>query len=84
MLAGPSVAAQDLGEVSVCDIAPTLLWAMGVGIPNGMEGRVIAQAFHETFADSRQIVKPEERQDVPDWHNGADEVAQRLKALGYI
>jgi len=32
------------------DIAPTVLWALGVNPPSDLEGRVLSEAF-ETYAD---------------------------------
>jgi predicted AlkP superfamily phosphohydrolase/phosphomutase len=79
-------ATSTLGTVSICDLAPTILWAMGAAIPAGVDGRVLMEAFPREAA-GRPIRNVE--------HMGADtdadpsldeegEATRRLKALGYI
>jgi hypothetical protein len=86
MLAGPNVRTTDLGRCSIYDIAPTLLWAMGCGIPAGIDGRVLFEAYDQEFA----VEQPVREVDGGWIEAGArsatlsDEVARRLKALGYI
>jgi hypothetical protein len=86
MLAGPYVRAADLGRCSIYDVAPTLLWTMGCGIPREVDGRVLFEAFDEGFTLEQPV-----RQVDGGWIDAAtgssavpDEVARRLKALGYI
>jgi hypothetical protein len=87
MLAGPDVAATDLGRASIYDVAPTMLWAMDAGIPSDGDGRVLAEAFEQSFVAGRP---PRHVDPLPvdgDRRSHADrpgEVARRLKALGYI
>ena len=75
-----------LGTASICDLAPTILWAMGAAIPGGTDGRVLTDAFAreaatrpvrsvEYLAATREAKKP------PD---DEAEAVRRLKALGYI
>jgi predicted AlkP superfamily phosphohydrolase/phosphomutase len=86
MLAGPDLRPSDLGRCSIYDLAPTLLWAMGCGIPEGIDGRVLFEAYDQRFA----VEKPVRQVDGGWIEAGArsealsDEVARRLKALGYI
>lgn len=76
----------DLGRLSIYDLAPTLLWAMGSGIPRGIDGRVVSEAFDYAVAVNRPLNEVE----LPllDESMGLDsesgEHARRLKALGYI
>jgi predicted AlkP superfamily phosphohydrolase/phosphomutase len=86
MLAGPNVRATDLGRCSIYDVAPTLLWTMGCGIPEEIDGRVLFEAYDEGFTLEQPV-----REVDGGWiesGDGAtavsDEVARRLKALGYI
>lgn len=79
-LAGPHVAAGDLGVASVCDVAPTLLWAAGAGIPRSMEGRVLAEAFDADFVSSRSIRDSHDDEAVV----RETEPRARLRALGYL
>jgi len=73
------------GTPSLVDIAPTLLAAAGVPIPDDMDGRVLTELF----------VEPPEITRVPPPTRGADdgftlsaddesEVMKRLQALGYM
>jgi predicted AlkP superfamily phosphohydrolase/phosphomutase len=88
LLGGAAVAGGiDLGRVSICDVAPTLLWAMGSGIPDEADGRVLFEAFEPSFADSREIVQVDASVNgrVPMADGDASgEITKRLKALGYI
>lgn len=86
MLAGTDVRAADLGRCSIYDLAPTLLWTMGCGIPEEIDGRILFEAYDQAFALKQPV-----RQVDGGWiEAGAgsaavpDEVARRLKALGYI
>jgi predicted AlkP superfamily phosphohydrolase/phosphomutase len=84
--AGQATQPCDLGTVSIMDVAPTLLWAMGSAIPEGGDGRVLFEAFEPTFALSRPVVKVDGgdlEASVPS-QDGSDEVTRRLRALGYI
>ena len=47
---GTRAGGRHLGRCSIYDIAPTLLWAMGAGIPADGDGRVLFEAFDELFA----------------------------------
>lgn len=87
MLAGPTVAAADVGGASVYDVSPTMLWAMDAGIPSDGDGRVLAEAFEQSFVAGRPLrhVDPLPVEDDARAHPGhPGEVARRLKALGYI
>ena len=86
LIDGPGVRQVELGVCSICDIAPTLLWAMGSKIVGGGDGRILFEAFEEMFANGRPVVET----DAAAVHTGngygehSEEVARRLKALGYI
>jgi predicted AlkP superfamily phosphohydrolase/phosphomutase len=83
----PIAAGTDLGHPSICDIAPTLLWAMEAGVPADSDGRVLFEAFDRGFAESRPLVEVEvstERRAAADDDDVSSEVTDRLKALGYI
>jgi predicted AlkP superfamily phosphohydrolase/phosphomutase len=86
MLAGPNVRTSDLGRCSIYDVAPTVLWAMGCGLPAEMDGRVLFEAFEPEFALEQPVREVEDG-----WIDAgarsatiSDEVVRRLKALGYI
>jgi predicted AlkP superfamily phosphohydrolase/phosphomutase len=87
MLAGPNVTSSELGRASICDLAPTLLWSMKAGVPADGDGRVLTEAFQQSFVGENPL-----RQVEPLSVDGEDsrregepaEVVRRLKALGYI
>ena len=81
LLSGPAVAPGELRPVSVCDVAPTLLWAAGAGIPNDVEGRVLFEAFELSFAASQPL---REAESAPPEDDRTGLVAARLRALGYL
>ena len=84
---GPEREPGDLGRPSVCDVAPTLLWAMGAGIPVDGDGQVLAEAFTPDFATRqpyREVACGEGRTSLLPTGEGAAELERRLKALGYI
>jgi predicted AlkP superfamily phosphohydrolase/phosphomutase len=85
LLAGPGVRACELPTASIMDVAPTLLWAMGEGIPADADGRPLFEAFEHAFVDARPVTEtesaPPESEGI---HRHSEEVARRLKALGYI
>jgi arylsulfatase A-like enzyme len=88
LLGGPNVAAgRDLGTVSLYDVTPTLMWAMGAGVPSDGDGRVLFEAFDEAYASSQPVREVDggdiERDDDAD-ADGQGEVTARLRALGYI
>jgi arylsulfatase A-like enzyme len=52
MLAGRHIARCSLGKVSLLDIAPTILSALGLPIPRSYEGRVLSEAFERRMVRS--------------------------------
>jgi predicted AlkP superfamily phosphohydrolase/phosphomutase len=86
MLAGPDVQAADIGRAAIYDVAPTLLWAMGSGVPSEIDGRVLFEAFEEIVALERPFREVEGgwRETTGPSTAASDEVERRLKALGYI
>jgi predicted AlkP superfamily phosphohydrolase/phosphomutase len=85
-VAGPDVAAGELGRSSIYDIAPTMLWAMGSAVPRGTDGRVLTEAFEPGFVSTHRLNETEPvpvEAGAPE-SSGNDEVERRLKALGYI
>jgi predicted AlkP superfamily phosphohydrolase/phosphomutase len=85
LIAGPGTRAGDLGRCSIFDIAPTLLWAMDAEIPAEGDGRVLFEAFDESLVLSRPVREVDGGWvDADAGESGSDEIARRLKALGYI
>jgi len=75
-------------KISILDIAPTLLYWMGLRIPEDMDGRVL----HEIFRKGSKLSKRSPKYRLPlqisqNAHKESDEqkqIEQRLKELGYL
>lgn len=78
-----------IDNITVLDIAPTLLYLLSLPIPNELDGRVIKKCFSAEYLRRNKIVHKE-----IDWYKkggrnedkivSEDEIRDRLKALGYI
>jgi predicted AlkP superfamily phosphohydrolase/phosphomutase len=87
LVGGPHARSRELPVTSLCDVTPTLLWAMGAAVPE-CDGRVLFEAFVDDFA-SRPQVTSSSVEPAPRGSEGQDdaeeaEVVGRLKALGYL
>lgn len=89
-LKGPGVrAGHTLSEASLMDLAPTILYYMGLPVPDYMDGSVLVDAFEETFSSDNPL-----RYTHIDLHDGtlgggvSDEeealVMEKLRDLGYV
>lgn len=77
-----------VSNVSLCDIAPTILYLQDQAIPVGIEGKVIGALFTSEFLETHPI-RVSEAMKTPSSANplSAPEmhlVEQRLRALGYL
>ncbi len=88
---GPRIkTGKSLVQSRLMDIAPTLLYTLGIPIPNEMDGKVLLNIFEEKFIIDRPVlfteekekpsIKAEEIYDVDE----ESAVRDRLKGLGYI
>lgn len=92
LAAGPGVAAGDVGELSIIDVAPALLHSLGMPVPADLEGRVPLACFEPTFLGNRPVVAgPSTRapgaEAAPDGEMSREEqaiVMGRLQGLGYL
>lgn len=76
---------------SIMDIAPTVLYQMGVSIPDDMDGKVLSSIFCESFLDSNAVaykhdhLTEDETRDFADYTEEEEkELENRLRGLGYI
>jgi len=77
---GPDIAAAgNLGETAITDIAPTILAGLGVDIPTDMIGEVLP-----IFEDEPTVGAQEPLSLTAAENQQFDEVADRLKQLGYM
>ena len=88
---GPAVAKRArLPQVSVLDVTPILLYALGLPIPEDLEGQVRREMFESSFVRTHPIVTgepthaPEPFPSPAADGEGEEEVVTRLKALGYL
>lgn len=75
----------------IIDVAPMLLYYLGVPIPESMDGRILTDLFKKTYKDENPIIKEDQQSD----HGQAsqtpvytpkdnDDIEQRLRDLGYL
>jgi len=74
---------------NIVDLAPSILYLMGIGIPRDMDGEVLEEMFTQEFLGSNRIehtdvVSKEAEQILEMSPKDEDEIMNRLKGLGYI
>jgi predicted AlkP superfamily phosphohydrolase/phosphomutase len=87
LIAGKDVKAGKTVRADIEDILPTILFVQGLPLSEIFDGRVISEAFTESFVSGRESQQKRlfERGDIeaPEADKD-DEVMDRLKGLGYI
>lgn len=89
-LAGPHIQpGAQLQNPSLIDLAPTILYALGLPIPPDMDGRVLTEAFKRDFVNQTALQYDSAnatRTDFGGTYSDAEEeqVIQRLADLGYV
>lgn len=82
----------EIHGAEICDLAPTILYAMGLKIPADMDGKVLYDIFEPSFIDTHSVeydqavtdkAKPDEKE-MNYTGSEIEEIQERLKALGYI
>ncbi|MBI5192117.1 MAG: alkaline phosphatase family protein [Nitrospirae bacterium] len=89
---GLDIKAGQITGAGVYDIAPTILYMMGVPIPDYMEGRVLEEIFVEEYKKSRIIQreswtkenKLENNEEQIYTDEDKDKIVEKLKGLGYL
>jgi predicted AlkP superfamily phosphohydrolase/phosphomutase len=89
-LKGPGVKKNlQMAEASLLDLAPTILFYMGLPVPSYMDGRVLSEAFEEDFKKSNPI----QHKDIDLTDSAVDGgvtdeeealVMEKLRDLGYV
>ena len=82
---------EELDSLSILDVAPALLYSMGLPVPEDYEGRVPEEAFRPEVVQERPVqkgeasvgVSEEAGEHVRDEEEQA-EIMNKLKALGYM
>jgi predicted AlkP superfamily phosphohydrolase/phosphomutase len=78
-----------IAGANIADIAPTILYSLGLSIPADMDGTLVADAFREDVLSTRPaaISGPSLQTDAGNGELAADEEAEikkRLRDLGYL
>lgn len=76
-------------EANILDIAPTILYQMGLPIPSYMDGKVIQSVFSEDFKKSRTIkysdIEQKKSNDkITYTEKESQKIKDRLRNLGYL
>ena len=90
VVSGPGTGKGEIKEAMLEDIAPTILYSMGLPVPKGLDGRVLLEAFSQEHLGSNPV-EWEERAEggtaVAPRQLPAEEerkIEERLKQLGYL
>ncbi len=88
---GKDIVAQRLGPgLSLADLTPTILYSLGVPVPQGLDGRVLSEIFTADYRGAHPVVMTEDagvalapRQEV---YSTSDEalIVEKLTNLGYL
>lgn len=93
MMKGPMIAPHaHVGQARLEDLAPTILYLLGLPIPDYMDGQVLTSAVRQQVLDQYPIEivpRTADRQGMPDGHrvesDGDDErIREQLRSLGYL
>lgn len=78
-----------LEGASIMDLAPTILYSMGIHVPSDMDGRVLSEAFTAEFLSRVEVEYSDESTDREvgrdDYsEDDEEEIRERLRGLGYV
>jgi len=78
-----------LEAASIVDLAPTILYAMGLPVPSDMDGRVLTEAFDSEFLSAFPVQYSDAATDRPAGEQqysqeDEEEIKERLRGLGYV
>jgi predicted AlkP superfamily phosphohydrolase/phosphomutase len=87
----PFAGNNDVTGARIIDLAPTILYQMGVPIPEDMDGKILDEIFTKDYLDSNQPVYVVPSASTSQCENmntysesESQEVAERLRNLGYL
>lgn len=78
-----------IDDAKIYDIAPTILYLLGLPIPDDMDGRVLEEAIETSFVRQTPLQKTKSPEMAAQTEQGFDEgeaaaIEDRLRGLGYI
>jgi arylsulfatase A-like enzyme len=87
----PFAGNKDVTGARIIDLAPTILYQMGVPIPEDMDGKILDEIFTKDYLDSNRPVYVVPSASASQCENmntysesESQEVAERLRNLGYL
>ena len=87
-MSGPNVRKANLESATLDDVAPTILYALGLPVPSDMDGRVLSEAFDPGYLEAHPVERTSATavKSAPRELDEEEErkVEQRLKDLGYL
>jgi arylsulfatase A-like enzyme len=81
---GPGVSAGPIDGATIVDVAPTALHAMGLPVPDDMDGRVLTELFADGRAVERSSSADSGTGEVVYTEEEAAAIEKSLENLGYI
>lgn len=88
---GGATRQQECLQAHLIDIAPTILYYLGLPISDSIDGRVLEELFTETFLEKRPVKKAVSREPISQQEKGTiyssedeESIRERLEGLGYL
>ncbi len=89
---GPHIVPHSAVQANIVDVAPTILYAMGIPIPPEMDGRVLTEIFSDEYRQANPLryeepyaQSTESSDQAPAYSQEEElEMQRRLRALGYM
>lgn len=75
---------------TIIDVAPTIIHALGLGVPENMDGRVLADVFQDSFMKKNPVRGSASGENGHDnsasvyTQEESDEIEEQLRGMGYI
>jgi predicted AlkP superfamily phosphohydrolase/phosphomutase len=87
-MAGPGVRTGELEGIQLIDVPATILWALGLEVPDEMDGRVLTEAFWSELAESFPIrhgaAATQESESSAFTAEEEEQMTAHLRDLGYL
>ena len=76
-------------NAEIIDLAPTILYLMGMPVPEDMDGKILTDIFDESYLKENQITYTEDKTDRGKIdsalsNDDEDQLKEHLRALGYL
>jgi predicted AlkP superfamily phosphohydrolase/phosphomutase len=91
MAIGPDIGQGEVSGARIVDVAPTVLYAMGLPVPSNLDGEVCLEAFTRPYRDAHEIEYEElgegleaSESDTAYSAEEMEEIQRKLSGLGYL